>query len=168
MTNAVDDLLPNEYIHRELISDEDHPSIDAVLGLESIDRHDDVAIISAMRVMEEESPPLDCFDAAISAVSMNTVALNGMNKEYVYDSMPNQQDQVIYPTMLSNRLDRIIGTRVEQSESVQSGVSVATHPKFGVSIWIRPMNKRIKEDRKIDNKNRRRSKGTINKKRTKE
>jgi hypothetical protein len=116
----------------------------------------------------EGSPSLNCFDAAISAVSMNAVALNGMNKEYVYDSMPNQQNQVIYSTMLSNRLDRIIGIRVEQSESVQRGVSVATHPKFGVSIWIRPKNKRIKEDRKIDNKNKRRSKGTINKKRTKE
>ena len=59
MTNAVGDLLPSECIHRELITDGDHPSIDAVFGLESIDRHNDIAIVSAMRVMEEESPPLD-------------------------------------------------------------------------------------------------------------
>ena len=94
MTNAVGDLLPSEYIHREIISDDDHPSIDAVLGLEIIDRHDDVAIVSAMRVMEGKSPPLDCFDAAVSAVSMNEVTLNGIDKEYVYDLMPTQQDQV--------------------------------------------------------------------------
>ena len=37
MTNAVGDLLPSEYIHRELIIIEDYPSIDAVLGLDSID-----------------------------------------------------------------------------------------------------------------------------------
>ena len=72
--------------------DDDHPSIDAVLGLESIDRQDDIAIVSAMRVMEEESPPLDCFDAAVSAVSINAVKLNGIDNEYVYDSMPTQHD----------------------------------------------------------------------------
>jgi hypothetical protein len=86
MTNAVGDLLPSEYIHREIISDEDHPCIDTVLGVESIDRYDDVAIISAMREMEEKSPPLDCFDAAIRAASKDAVTLNGIDKEYVYDA----------------------------------------------------------------------------------
>ena len=44
--------------------------------------------------MEEESPPLNCFDAVVSVVSMNAVKLNSIDKEYVYDSMPTQQDQV--------------------------------------------------------------------------
>ena len=52
MTNAVGDLLPSEYIHRELTKDEDYPSIDVVFGLESIDQHDDIAIVLAMRAME--------------------------------------------------------------------------------------------------------------------
>ena len=121
--------------------------IDEVSGLESNDRHDDIAIASAMKTVEG-SPSLNCFDAAISAVSMNAVALNGMNKEYVYDSMPNQQEQVIYPTMLSNRLDRIIGTRVEQSKSVQKG-SFCSNPS---KIWS------INMDTSDEQKNKRRSK----------
>ena len=36
MTNAVGDLLPSEYIHCELIKEEDYPSISAVFGLEGI------------------------------------------------------------------------------------------------------------------------------------
>ena len=44
--------------------------------------------------MEEESPPLNCYNAAISAVSTDAVKLNSIEKEYVYESMPTQQDQV--------------------------------------------------------------------------
>ena len=94
MTNAIGELLPSEYIHHKLIKEEDYPSIDAVFGLESINQYDDIVIVSAMRAVEEGSPPLNCYNAAISAVSTDAVKLNSIDKEYVYKSMPTQQDQV--------------------------------------------------------------------------
>ena len=77
---------------------------------------------------------------------MNVVALNSMNKEYVYDSMPNQQDQVIYPTMLLNRLDRIIGSKGRAVGKRPKG-SFCSNPS---KIWSINMDtsEDIKEDRK--------------------
>ena len=66
MTNAIRELLQSEYIHCKLIKEEYYPSIDAVFGLESIDQYDDIVIVSAMKAVEEESPPLNGYDAAMS------------------------------------------------------------------------------------------------------
>jgi len=52
-------MMDTKYIHRELIIEENYPSINVVLGFESIDRYDDIAIISAMRAVEEEPPLLN-------------------------------------------------------------------------------------------------------------
>ena len=47
-----------------------------------------------MKTVEEESPSLNGYDAAISVVSTDAVKLNSIDKQYVYESMPTQQDQV--------------------------------------------------------------------------
>ena len=61
----------NTYIAKT--KDEEYSSIDAVFGLESIDRHDDIAIASAMRTVGEESPSLKCYDATPSEISNDAV-----------------------------------------------------------------------------------------------
>ena len=59
-----------------------------------------------MRTVEEESPSLNGYDAAISAVSNEAVTLNSIEKEYVFESMPTQQDKISATlTAMSTALD---------------------------------------------------------------
>jgi hypothetical protein len=123
--------------------DEDHPSIDVVFGLESIDRHDDIAIISAMRGFEKDSPPLNCFDATVSVVSMNAVKLNSIDRKHVYDSMPIQQDQVAGSlSSISAALDPFTFTKgVVNDVSVSNfkisvGATSAIPPDEPDNLWI--------------------------------
>ena len=93
--------------------------------------------------MEEESPPLDCFDAAVSAVSMNAVKLNGIDKAYVYDSMPTQQDQVtgslsfisaaLDPFMFTNGL---VNDVVVSNFKISVGATSAIPPDEPNNLWI--------------------------------
>ena len=110
MTDNRGDILPSQYIHQDLIVEDDYPSIDSVLmSNEAIDRKDVLRLKQLMKVEDKQVSPTNETDAIISAIASEALTLNKIEDdgdETTYESMPIEQDQVrAILSSVSNTLD---------------------------------------------------------------
>ena len=92
MTDNRGDILPSQYIHQDLIVEDDYPSIDSVLmSNEAIDRKDVLRLKQLMKVEDKQVSPTNETDAIISAIASEALTLNKIEDdgdETKYESMP--------------------------------------------------------------------------------
>lgn len=135
LTDVQGNLLPSEYIHCELIIEDDYGIIGAVLVMDNhVDRFNTTRIVSAVRLLDGKPSPSDSHGALppvvvsdMSELVSEALTLSSIDWNPVYDPMPIKQDE-IFDVLLS------VNNSLDPLSFSNSLVNDATVSRFKISI----------------------------------